>query len=100
MEPSIANIVTACIAAGSAIIVSIFNNISQMNKIRDEQRETFNKFAAETGKAMALTDERIKNLADEVKKHNSVIERTYKLEQDQAIMKLEIKEIKNDMAKS
>lgn len=94
-----ANIITACIAAVSAIIVSIFNNISQMNKIRDEQRETFNKFSAETGKALALTDERLKNLTDEMKKHNSVIERTYKLEQNQAVIQMEIRDIQKEISK-
>ena len=91
------SIITACIAAGSAIVVAIFNNIMQTNKIKDEQRETFNKFSAEIGKAMALTDERIKNLTDEVKKHNSVIERMYKCETNQAVLEKEDEEIRNDL---
>lgn len=91
------SIITACIAAGSAIVVAIFNNIMQTNKIKDEQRETFNKFSAEIGKAMALTDERIKNLTDEVKKHNSVIERMYKCETNQAVLEKEVEEIRNDL---
>lgn len=97
MEPSLTSIITALIAAASAIIVSVVNNISQMQKIRDEQRDTFNRFSAETGKAMALTDERIKNLTDEVKKHNSVIERMYKVEQNQAIFEKELEELKHDV---
>ena len=91
------SIITACIAAGSAIVVAIFNNIMQTNKIKDEQRETFNKFSAEIGKAMALTDERIRNLTDEVKKHNSVIERMYKCETNQAVLEKEVEEIRNDL---
>lgn len=98
MEPSsIANIITACIAAGSAIIVGLINNNSQMNRVRDEYRETINRLSAETGKAMALTDERIKNLTDEVKKHNSVIERMYKVEKTQAILEKEVEDIKSDI---
>jgi len=97
LETSVANIITACIAAASAIVVSIINNIQQMNKIRDEQRETFNRFSAETGKAMALTDERIRNLTDEVKKHNSIVERMYKVEQNQAIFEKELEELKHDI---
>ena len=91
------SIITACIGAGAAIVVAIFNNIMQTNKIKDEQRETFNKFSAEIGKAMALTDERIKNLTDEVKKHNSVIERMYKCETNQAVLEKEVEEIRNDL---
>ena len=98
MEPSsLTSIITALIAAASAIVVSVVNNISQMQKIRDEQRDTFNRFSAETGKAMALTDERIKNLTDEVKKHNSVIERMYRVEQTQAIFEKELEELKHDV---
>lgn len=96
MEPAV-SIITAVIAAGSAIVVSIINNIAQMNKIRDEQRETFNKFSAETGKAMALTDERIKNLTDEVKKHNSIVERMYKVEQNQAVFERELEDLRSDV---
>lgn len=96
MEPAV-SIITAVIAAGSAIVVSIINNIAQMNKIRDEQRETFNKFSSETGKAMALTDERIKTLTEEVKKHNSVIERVYKCETRETILEKEIEELKRDI---
>ena len=96
---SVGNIITACIAAGSAIIVGLINNNSQMGKVRDEQRETFNRFSAEMGKAMALTDERIKNLTDEVKKHNSVIERMYKCETNQAILEKELEDLKHDVRK-
>lgn len=97
MDPTFGSIVTAGIAAISAIVVGVINNNAQMTKIRDEQRSTFNKFAAETGKAMALTDERIKNLTEEVKKHNSIVERMYKLEQKQAIMENEMEELRKDV---
>lgn len=97
MDPTVGSIITAVLAAVSAIIVGVINNNAQMVKIRDEQRETFNRFAAETGKAMALTDERIKNLTEEVKKHNSVVERMYKLEQKQAIMENEMEELRKDV---
>lgn len=97
MELSMTTIIAGLISAGSAIIVSIINNIQQMNKIRDEQRETFNRFSAETNKAIALTDERIKNLTDEVKKHNSIVERMYKVEQNQAIFERELEDLKNDV---
>ena len=97
MELSMTSIITALIAATASVIVSIINNISQMQKIRDEQRETFNRFSAETGKAMALTDERIKNLTDEVKKHNSIVERMYKVEQNQAVFEKELEDLRNDV---
>ncbi len=97
MDPVVGSIITGIIGAASAIIVGVINTISQMNKIRDEQRETFNKFSAETGKAMALTDERIRNLTDEVKKHNSVIERMYKCETKQSLIEKDIEEIKQEL---
>jgi uncharacterized coiled-coil protein SlyX len=97
MDPTIGSIITAVVAAVSAIIVSVVNNNAQIVKIRDEQRETFNKFSAETGKAMALTDERLRNLTDEVKKHNSIVERMYKVEQSQAIFEKELEELRNDV---
>lgn len=97
MDPVFGDILTGLIGAASAIIVCVINTISQMNKIRDEQRETFNKFSAETGKAMALTDERLKTLTEEVKKHNSVIERVYKCETRETILEKDIEEIKKDI---
>ena len=97
MDPVLASIASAGIAAGASIVVSVINNNSQMVKIRDEQRETLNKFMSEANKGMAITDERLRNLTDEVKKHNSVIERVYKLEQSQAITDKEIEELKNDV---
>lgn len=96
MEPAV-SVIMAIISACSAIVVSIINNIAQMSKIRDEQRETFNKFSAETGKAMALTDERIKILTEEVKKHNSVIERVYKCETRETLLEKDIEDLKRDI---
>jgi len=97
MEPLMASVITALIAATASVIVSVINNVAQMQKIRDEQRETFNRFSAETGKAMALTDERIKNLTDEVKKHNSIVERMYKVEQNQAVFERELEDLRSDV---
>lgn len=37
-------------------------------------------------KTLAIMEERIKNLTEEVKKHNNIIERTYKLEQAVAVI--------------
>ena len=39
----------------------------------------------------AVTDEKIKTLSDEVKKHNELIDRVYKLEADSAVQDAELK---------
>lgn len=42
-------------------------------------------------KTIAIMEERIKTLTDEVKKHNKLIERTYKLEQAVAVLEAKVK---------
>ena len=43
-------------------------------------------------KSMALIEYRLKQLEEKVNKHNNLIERTYKLEKEVAILQEEIKE--------
>ena len=43
-------------------------------------------------KSMALIEYRLKQLEEKVNKHNNLIERTYQLEKEVAILKEEIKE--------
>ena len=43
-------------------------------------------------KSMALIEYRLKQLEEKVNKHNSLIERTYQLEKEVAILQEEIKE--------
>lgn len=43
-------------------------------------------------KTIAIMEERIRSLTDEVKKHNNLIERTYRLEQAVAVIEAKITE--------
>lgn len=65
-----------------AIFVCLINNfviMSQSKKAND--------------KTVALIEYRLQELAETVKKHNGVIERTYKLEESTALQDAEIKRI-------
>ena len=65
-----------------AIFVCLINNfviMSQSKKAND--------------KTVALIEYRLQELAETVKKHNSVIERTYKLEESTALQDAELKRI-------
>lgn len=56
-------IIAACISAGVALLVCIINNNSQQGKTR------------------ALMEYKLEELTKKVEKHNSIVERTYLLEE-------------------
>lgn len=68
-------ILGAIISAVAAIIVCLINSNSQNKKIINEI-EKYN----------AVQSEQIKHLDEKVNKHNQLIERTYRLEQDLAVL--------------
>lgn len=68
-------ILGAIISAAAAITVCVINSGAQNRKI-----------IAEMEKHNAVQSEQIKNLEHKVDKHNQVIERTYKLEQNVAVL--------------
>lgn len=68
-------ILGAVISAVAAIIVCVLNSNSQNKKI-----------IAEMEKHNAVQSEQIKHLDEKVNKHNQLIERTYRLEQDLAVL--------------
>lgn len=61
-------IISSLISAGAAILVCILN------------------FRAQTSKLTALLEYKLDELQKQVEKHNSLIERTYKLEQDVSVL--------------
>lgn len=70
-------ILTAVMAVGGAYIA--FNNrltILETKNDIEPQKET----AHTDSERLAVIETEIKNLTDEVRKHNSIIERTFKLE--------------------
>lgn len=68
-------IIGAIISAVAAIAVCIINTNSQNRKI-----------LLEMDKHNAVQTEQITQLKEQVRKHNNIIERTYKLEKDVAVL--------------
>ena len=68
-------IIGAIISAAAAITVCIINANSQNKKI-----------LSELDKHNAVQSEQITQLKEQVHKHNNIIERTYKLEKDVAVL--------------
>lgn len=69
----------AIITGVVAILVCIINNWVQYNKTRQE-----------TDKTVALIQVKLDELSDRVDKHNQLIERTYHLESETALLKQRI----------
>ena len=69
-------IISAVISAAAAIMVCVINSNRQIIKIE-----------AQLDKWHSLTDQKIETLSERVEKHNQVIERTYQLEKDVAVIK-------------
>lgn len=72
METIIAALIAGLCSGGSAIVVSRISN----------------------DKMLAVLEERIENLRREVQKHNGVVERTYQLETDVALLKQSVDDLK------
>lgn len=73
-------IIAALISAASAVLVCIINSNAQHHKL-----------LAELDKRDELQAYRIDQLEKKVDKHNQVIDRTYKLEQDELLIEEKIK---------
>lgn len=66
-------IIASCISAAVALVVCLITNHAQSQK------------------SQAIIEYRLNELTREVQKHNNLIERTYKLEQDTALQAEQIK---------
>lgn len=73
METIIATLISGVLSGSAAIIVCVLNNRTEAEKNR------------------ALIEYRMTELEKKVDKHNNLIERTYNLEQDAAVIKEQIK---------
>lgn len=73
-------IISALIGAAGAIIVCVIQSSTQQQK----QQAKFDK-------AIGLIEYKIDVLTDQVKKHNNLVERTYKLEQTASLHEEKIK---------
>lgn len=80
MESLVAPIITGVVT----LTVCLINNAFQTRKTRDD-------FQVHFEKTNAMIEYKLDELSKRVDKHNSVIERTYKLEQEAAVMEEQIK---------
>ena len=104
-----AEIVTAIISAVTTLLVSLgtwhvsmrqyrLKNSEMVTKAIDEVKDTVTSNNADIQQHLALIDLKIQTLSDRVEKHNGVIERTYKLEQDSAVQAEQIADIRSRLA--
>lgn len=95
-------IITAIISAVTTLLVSIgtwhismhqyrAKNISMVDNAISEVKDTVTANISDIQSHLAIIDLEIKTLSERVEKHNGVIERTYKLEQDSAVQAEQIK---------
>lgn len=104
-----AEIVTAIISAVTTLLVSLgtwhvsmrqyrLKSSEMVTKAIDEVKDTVTSNNADIQQHLALIDLKIQTLSDRVEKHNGVIERTYKLEQDSAVQAEQIADIRSRLA--
>ena len=97
-----AEIVTAIISAVTTLLVSLgtwhvsmrqyrLKNSEMVTKAIDEVKDTVTANNADIQQHLAVIDLKIQTLSDRVEKHNGVVERTYKLEQETAVHTEQIK---------
>lgn len=95
-------VITAIISAVTTLIVSIgtwhismkqyrAKNMDMVDKAISEVKDTVTANISDIQSHLAIIDLEIKTLSDRVEKHNGVIERTYKLEQESAVQAEQIK---------
>lgn len=72
--------IEAIVTGGVAIIVCVISGFFQMRSVKEQNSKT-----------VALIDYRLEQLEKKVDKHNSVVERTYKLEELTALQEEKIK---------
>ena len=95
-------VITAIITAITTLLVSLgtwhvsmrqyrIKNMDIVTKAIDEVKDTVTANNADIQQHLAVIDLKIQTLSDRVEKHNGVVERTYKLEQDSAVHTEQIK---------
>ena len=97
-----AEVLTAIITAITTLLVSLgtwhvsmkqyrLKNMDIVTKAIDEVKDTVTANNADIQQHLAVIDLKIETLSNRVEKHNGVIERTYKLEQETAVHTEQIK---------
>lgn len=80
METFWAALISSLISAGGAIIICVITTTRQAQVAREENKENWK-----------LIEYRLDKIEAKQDKHNSVIERTYALEKDMAVVKEHLK---------
>lgn len=80
METFFAALISSLISAGGAIVICIITTTRQAQVAREENKENWK-----------LLEYRLGQLEEKVDRHNNVIERTYALEKDMAVVKEQLK---------
>lgn len=99
MSPAIATVISSSITALITLIVCLINSDSANRKMQEDLRLMLNDFKNEIDKNRAVTDEKIKALTEETKKHNSLVERTYRLEAENDVQNEKISELERKVDK-
>lgn len=100
MSPAIATVISSSITALITLIVCLINSDSANRKMQEDLRLMLNDFKNEIDKNRAVTDEKIKALTEETKKHNSLVERTYRLEAENKVQNEKLAELEKWLDKS
>ena len=100
MSPAIATVISSSITALITLIVCLINSNSANRKMQEDLRLMLNDFKNEIDKNRAVTDEKIKTLTEETKKHNSLVERTYRLEAENKVQNEKLVELEKWLDKS
>ena len=99
MSPAIATVISSSITALITLIVCLINSDSANRKMQEDLRLMLNDFKNEIDKNRVVTDEKIKALTEETKKHNSLVERTYRLEAENDVQNEKISELERKVDK-
>lgn len=79
--------VASLITAGITLAVCLINNAFQTRKAENEREKQMIEIQASFNQAIAVIECHITELSARVEKHNNVVERTYALEKDVAVLK-------------
>lgn len=89
-------VLVAIITVTANIIIQVFSAASQskqlLEKLKAEQELADANLQAKLDTFQAVQNERIDELRRQVEKHNGVLERTFKLEKDVAVIAAKVKE--------
>lgn len=91
------SIISALIGGAVAVITCLINNNVQRTKEQHGIEMKIAEINANYDKSTALIKKDIQELSERVNKHNNLIERMYKAEDEIHILERDIREIRDDM---